>query len=876
MVGVGGAWPFVGRAEELERLLAALDAGVPVCALRGATGMGKTVLVRELVVRHGGPAEVVVGSVGGGSIPFAPVVHLLPEPAPELDLADLLWRAIAAFRQRAGARMLVVVDDAHALDEASAALIHHLSGEGLCQLVLAYRSGEALRGPLAQLVADCSGSATVDLAPLSADDARLAAEVGLGGQLDDAVAQRIVDLAQGHPLLLHELVVGAVESGGLRAVDGVWVPGGSLAASSRLTAVVERRLAGLADAERDALETVVLGEPVDLDLLLTLVAGEAVETLEQRGLVRIEQLGGRSTVIAGHAVYSEVLRETMPELRRRRVLSRLADGLTAAGNEGGIELVRAAVWRLDAGEPVGPDLLVPAARQAARLFDPALAARLARLAVDQSPSFEALMVLADALVAQRLDAESDAVFQAALDAATTVDEAISGVTQYAFVLTWRRHDPEEALAVLSATEDLVSDQHAKILAAQRTNVLVAHNRLDEVVDLAGGLLGSGGEMPGQAELLARTSLSLAWALTGKPHRALAEACTAEHVLPQHLDTVAGQIAAFALPYGRQIALLSLGRLDAADEQAAAQLAIGEALDARLLIAYWLTLIGNLGTIRGHAHTARARLERAVAVLGDTDVLGLLPLALASLAHAAAVTGDLRTAQAVAARARQTVGSSVLAAAVQPALAWVDACAGRLDAAVATSLAAARDARQAGQVLLEVRPLQDAARFAAADRVVGRLRELARGAEGDWIPLARDHAECLVGRDPVALEALVDRFVALGDRVTAAECAATSASWFAAAGDDADSIRARRRATQLLAGLEPLSTPALEAEVVARLRPVLTRRETEVALLASQRLSTRAIAERLHVSMRTAENHLHRIYGKLGVSGKAELSRRLHH
>ena len=126
---------------------------------------------------------------------------------------------------------------AHALDDASTALIHHLLAEDLCQLVLAFRSGEHLVEPLARLAAEHENRVTVGLAPLSAHDARQAAELGLGGQLDDEVAQRIVDLAQGHPLLLHELVVGAVESGSLRHVAGRWLAEGSLATSSRLTAV---------------------------------------------------------------------------------------------------------------------------------------------------------------------------------------------------------------------------------------------------------------------------------------------------------------------------------------------------------------------------------------------------------------------------------------------------------------------------------------------------------------------------------------------------------------------------------------------------------------------------------------------------------------
>jgi DNA-binding CsgD family transcriptional regulator len=50
---------------------------------------------------------------------------------------------------------------------------------------------------------------------------------------------------------------------------------------------------------------------------------------------------------------------------------------------------------------------------------------------------------------------------------------------------------------------------------------------------------------------------------------------------------------------------------------------------------------------------------------------------------------------------------------------------------------------------------------------------------------------------------------------------------------------------------------------------LTAREREVLLLLAQRLSNRAIAERLHRSERTVENHVAALLGKLGVASRSE-------
>jgi DNA-binding CsgD family transcriptional regulator len=55
---------------------------------------------------------------------------------------------------------------------------------------------------------------------------------------------------------------------------------------------------------------------------------------------------------------------------------------------------------------------------------------------------------------------------------------------------------------------------------------------------------------------------------------------------------------------------------------------------------------------------------------------------------------------------------------------------------------------------------------------------------------------------------------------------------------------------------------------------LTAREHEVVQLAAQGLSSSVIAERLFVSTRTVEGHLHRSYAKLGVSDRRDLARLL--
>lgn len=70
-----------------------------------------------------------------------------------------------------------------------------------------------------------------------------------------------------------------------------------------------------------------------------------------------------------------------------------------------------------------------------------------------------------------------------------------------------------------------------------------------------------------------------------------------------------------------------------------------------------------------------------------------------------------------------------------------------------------------------------------------------------------------------------------------------------------------------------ATSALDAYTPAELEEshrLLSPREAEVAKLVCRRLSASQIASVLRISPRTVEQHVQRIYGKLGVHGKHEL------
>jgi DNA-binding CsgD family transcriptional regulator len=65
-----------------------------------------------------------------------------------------------------------------------------------------------------------------------------------------------------------------------------------------------------------------------------------------------------------------------------------------------------------------------------------------------------------------------------------------------------------------------------------------------------------------------------------------------------------------------------------------------------------------------------------------------------------------------------------------------------------------------------------------------------------------------------------------------------------------------------------STPALRQ---ASERLPLTDREREIAMLVADGLSSRAVAERLSLSVRTVETHIYRAMAKTGTTSRDELA-----
>ncbi|HZD72077.1 MAG TPA: AAA family ATPase [Actinomycetes bacterium] len=863
------SWRLVGRRAELEALSAAIgDAGGGGVVLAGAAGVGKTRLVREALTQAQGAGrevEWVAATRAAASIPFAAVSHLLPQTE-HLgdDRLDTLRRAAVLLAERSRGRPLVLaVDDAHLLDDASAALVHLLVLRGLAVVLATVRAGAPAPDSVVALWKD-GLARRLELSTLAPEATAELLSVALGGPVDGVTRQEVLRVTEGNPQHLRELVLGGLETGALRRFDGVWRWKGGWAAATRLVELVEARLGALGETARAAVELVAWGEPLPVGVLERLVDQDAVEAAERSGQLTVERSGRRLLARLAHPLYGEVLRVTLPVSRARAVAEQLAAAFGTGGLRRRDDLLRVGAWQLEAGVAARPALLLEAAGRAAARFDHELTERLLRAAVDAGGGPAAVRFLAETLERQGRHAEAVAVMDREPPGQGSQAERARWASIRAGNLYWGLERTAEAEEILR--QAAVAEDGGEEAVAMLAWILLFDGRLLEAVAVSGRVLDRPGSSA-QALVWASTAAVPALGSLGRLGEALAVAGRGLAVATAHREE---------LPWGEtqlnlaccQL-LLGAGRLTEARTIADAGYQAAVADRSPEQTGGWAGFRGLVAKAQGQVATAEASFREAVALLDEQDPYRFMRCCLAELASMAAIRGDQPAAAAWLDRAdtRQGSANRLFDAWVELDRAWVAAGAGELTRAGRLAGHAAEMARSSGQFTFEAVALHDVGRLGAPAEVQGRLEELAGLLQGRLVPVLATSAAAMAAGDGAALDRVAAAFEDLGALLLAAEAAAAAARAHRAAGRDAKANASQERAATLAAACQGARTPALASGALAS---ALTAREREVAMLAAARTSSREIAARLSLSVRTVDNHLSRIYAKLGISSRAQL------
>lgn len=840
--------PDVLRWEQASRLRAALEAGRGALVV-GDAGVGKTHLVTSVLAELRAADAVapkvvtVAGSGAHGDLPFAALEPLLGDSLLTISSFPQTVRALCdSFAALAGDAPLVVrIEDAHLLDHASSQALGWLVRQGRAVVVATARAagladsdwGELWRGGFLE---------RIDVSPFTLDEAGAWLRDALAGPVAPQTVRRIWSDTGGNPLDIVDLVQVQQRAGALVAVGGVWTWTGRAYPGPRLLDVVSSDLARLSPEGRSALEVTAIAYPIPLATLLDVVPPSAVDELVHAGVVTLvprPSAGGHGQVVVDfvRGLYAEAVRAGVPRSRRRAVLESL--GTLPAGHDAdGLALVRLVALALDSGVLVAPARVRMALQAALVLRHDETATEIATGALDQAlprSAWWAELLVRRAFTAwcrgQWGPAERDLVdVQECLAAAGPLDEdraeiLVEAARALAVVLfyadgTVDRMDRE----LVRVREWLVRDGAAPraveaVELARRAWRLYA-GRYDDLGDALVAL--EQASTPADALPLAGAVI----AALGQVGRFADATRLAHRYLPlaladQRVFGGSGEVLRAALA-----TTLWAGDI-AAVERLAADLPDDHAL-VPVDFAVQRLLSGFLAMARGSWSQARADL-RAVNATAEPAISGLPVLTFAGEALACAIGGDAERARALLDASLRQPEIAFAVVAPEAALLRVDTLAWLRDPRVATAAASlAADARARALPRIEMEALH-------------RLLESRRGHGLDGDAVAR----------VAELAALVEgpRAAAVASRVAAL-----------AAGDDDLARIAERDLNRCGVWLPPTEPPV-----------ALTRREREISALAAAGMTSRAIAQRFTLSVRTVDSHLARVFAKTGTHSREELA-----
>jgi len=849
-------WPIIGRGGEIASILADLRRGVGTVVV-GEAGVGKTVLAREVrrqLDADGWRTELVLCSARPGSSLLTLV------QAVAADGPDGLWPADRAARLPGSPETRVLlVDDAHLLDDESAELLWRVAGGGAALVVATARTGARAPDRVARLWADGACS-LLALTPLADGGVRALLEILLGGDVEDRLPRLLVRRAAGNALLLRELVRSGVDSGAIERSHEVWRLADKLPVGAGATDLIRSNLAGLDADELHAAQLLAIGEPLRLEMGESIMGNGLMEALEDKRILALDDTVDGPVLTLGHPLYGDVLRADVAPLRLRRLRRELIKAVQEAKTPSAHDVLRLVVWRVELGEVPEPADLLAAARLA-RSFSHATAERLARAALAAIVSVDALVLLAEILIMQGRVAEADRLLDELVPDSLS-DEDRQAVTYARALCRTRLGEVSEVATMITGA---VIDKAATSLQVQGiyAQVLMLDGRIDEALVAARPLFDDELADP-VTRTIAACTLIVGEGIVGRAgesHRIMLESLpsveAARAVLPFGLGTVM---------VATTIRLSESGRVDEADHIAHQMYDRALAEDDEWLRPRGASGLGVTALMRGKVRTATRYFRIAVASLNELDGQYLC-YNLSFLARGAALAGFVDEARQALRPPPEAPRFPLFEADWAIAEAALLASEGSFDAAAERALYAARRAASLGAWAIVGLAAHDAARYTGTPDAAPLVATAAERVDSPLHPNLADYAKARAADDPRRLIAVSTRFEVLGTLLFAAEASYAAAMAYRSGGDGRAAAAATVRATSLHARCENAFIPWVAG---FQSDEVLTRREQQIALFAAAGKADNTIATELEVSVRTVQNHLSRTYRKLGVTSRHDL------
>ncbi|MFD6136849.1 LuxR C-terminal-related transcriptional regulator [Isoptericola sp. NPDC056618] len=772
--------------------------------------------------------------------------------------------------------LVLLVDDADDLDRSSIGALVAAWGRRPFPLVTATRPYATLEEGRASLSAAVSPVVRMAVPALSYEETAQLAESLLGGPIEATTAGRVHAKSGGMPGLADAIVRAARRGQRLVEVDGTWRARGELWTPD-LGEVVDHLLVGLEGPALHAVRSLALTGPVSTTAAGRIVPWSVLEELDARSLLRTLPQG-RTTLVG---LYPPLIAEHLRHAGRDTVMMRLSREIEEAFSQDASPEDAAAIsseGALRRAHAVESFSTVEG-RERAVVLDRYLAQQAARLQLVRAAEWRdeptpttatryletLLMVGANQAVAKRIVAETpevgDPLAVVQLRSLAAIQLAILEGDMPAARASLRRPLPTEVMAADPDTADILE------LLGRRLGLTLEKVPADPIPACAGGPVVTTLRTLVEAETLVTTGSAddaVRILRDLEPEARLAD------------DALEPQFSVLARPraVARGLALLLTG--DARGSLAWASRHMDEAMAGQDIEGLWAH-----GYVKAFALALAGRFDELRDHVGTVLSLGLIPARQAQLAVGNLVIGAfvaLRQGRTEAARmlARQARGVSRLPGP------WPFMSIGWFDG-VAAAMAAADPRGEADAFWQEAEVLAERGYTVAAAAMgvlsleampdgerARRVRDMLDGSHSLGLEALAQLAEVIVGDDPAPALRLYRLALRHGAGLYAARALHHALRGLRARGDEDEAGRlvAEVRADDLLPDAMVSAIDEIDA------LDGTTAREREVALLVESGMTNQQIAGRLLISTSTVENHLNRVYRKLGIDGRAELVTRL--
>lgn len=865
---------LTGRKEPLDRIcnIVRNRASQAVFIMAGP-GIGKSSLTEAISERLTGEMNVLQmrGSTALAAVPFGVLTPFTGDLTAEDSVSPVavlrsMWSYFEEVKAGNGAPVLLIVDDAHYLDEDSAGVVAELISAGWATVVAAARPRPGLPQPLDQLWYDGLAE-RVDLRPLNREQIEEVLAHVLDGTVPDATVDAVWSASGGNPRVLDALLHDAAESGILAKRNGIWVLLGSLPTDGvRLTAVVTKDHLRRRAEEQEALKFIALAGPVGRKVIEDICGAAVVRSLLDQQMV-VENSGVPSELTIWNGLFAKAIRNTISVSRSLQLLEKIREHQDPSSlrGEGRLRFVE---WSLECGLRVSDADMLDAAREAlarfrnysarsiaAKVQDPGLVhlghAVQARALYNEGAYAEAAALLDGSWLQLAEDPHGTSVLLLWTSAHQATGRPLADLAED--VRERRQGLPE---AIRTGQEELLQ----LLQSGADVNVQALCSRVADIRNRSS--TGNAGE---PLKAIGEALLAHALASAGRASEGLDSALLAASELPTLEDDLFFY-SEFVL--GRLVIdYLAMGEWESAERELE-NYAAGHAAAAG-------TFNGSLQVLRGYSMLRQGRMERAyqlllpaVEALRLSDPLQLFRFGSALGFYVAARLGD--TAQAK--RLEQDCKDAVAGGPAHEFLA--DAY------GAAASEYLARDGKGLAALHTLVTTTEASSRAGTLLELLSLCWDLG---DASVIPMVHNAARAVEGRWAAALLKLAaDWEAADGDTLMETAAALEESGFvnlareaYARASTVLDQAGERRRSRQAVAQREKcdheLGERFREGRFIAAAPAVhLTRREQDIVELAVQGLTDREIAQRLMVSVRTVEGHLYRTYVKLGVRSRDEL------